>query len=761
MKGSPVVKLLRLELQDFLSYESETISLAGLDYVAVVGANGSGKSTIPLAIAWALFGTNRVRGDNDSVVRDEAESATVTLDIEDRSGQQWRIVRTRNWGASGIVRLFHADGQQGWVQFGDHRNATAEEQIAQLVGMDEDAFYSLVLMDQSSTAGGTRFTRADSKQRRAILLSLLPELAVWSELEESARVRLTGVRRERELVQHDTEQGALTVTELTERIASLKGQLSGEDRAQLHSQVAELDAELNRISERVGSLTSDRATIKAEMSAAEAAHQLRVERLHNTESDLRGELALREELTDDILRTTTHLEQLSGELQDQEILLGESLDDLAELEQEQGPLFEERERVAERERAAADTVRDVESKLAARVERIQGLQHQSEDSDRCWVCGTHLSPQQHAQILSDLLREQEEGHAQLATASGIHTTLRRKLDRLDERERELQRKLSGLRITSRDAERGVAECVTKSQELQHRVEALRAELAEVVSEGKLRERLEGVAEELEGVESTYKNEIVAVLKQRLSELEGSSESRELEHRLSELQRERGELQRELSEYSQREGALAEAERSRAGVVDSIKGAESRERELGEQEGRLSWLSTALSAKGVPSMLLDSVLTAIEDSQNSILAALPGTENMRVEFRQTRELKSREGKRDVLDIIVHTADGYERPIESFSFGERVRLTISNLFAMVQVFNERTGGLVNTLFLDEPLGPLDEESVPAFVEVLRAAMNTGIVSSIFVVTHDSRVIDALPQRMMISRSDGGGSRVDAVL
>jgi DNA repair exonuclease SbcCD ATPase subunit len=67
------------------------------------------------------------------------------------------------------------------------------------------------------------------------------------------------------------------------------------------------------------------------------------------------------------------------------------------------------------------------------------------------------------------------------------------------------------------------------------------------------------------------------------------------------------------------------------------------------------------------------------------------------------------------------------------------------------------MIETLFLDEPLGVLDTESVPAFVDVLRVIMSAGIVSSIFVIAHDDRVIEALPQRLMVSRTDTEGSKV----
>ena len=135
------------------------------------------------------------------------------------------------------------------------------------------------------------------------------------------------------------------------------------------------------------------------------------------------------------------------------------------------------------------------------------------------------------------------------------------------------------------------------------------------------------------------------------------------------------------------------------------------------------------------MLIDGVLSEIEAEQNNILANLPGGENMVVEFRTEKALKNG-SSRSSLDIVVHDGTGSERLFESFSSGERVRLTVSNMFAMAKVFGARHPGATGTIILDEPLGVLDIDVVPAFVDVLRSAINSGIADSVLVVTHDQQ-------------------------
>src|SRR5699024_9281594 len=180
-----------------MSFRHEvTINLDGLSFAVVTGENGAGKSSVILGLSWVIYGENRVGNDKDSIVNDHEEVATGVLDLEDSTGTMWRIRRTRNWRSSTELTVAHYDEEiEDWVTYGDHRISTAQDKIYEIVQMDEDAYHSLMVMKQSSMSTGTRFTAADSNQRRSILMGLLPELAIWSNLEASAGEMLYDVNR--------------------------------------------------------------------------------------------------------------------------------------------------------------------------------------------------------------------------------------------------------------------------------------------------------------------------------------------------------------------------------------------------------------------------------------------------------------------------------------------------------------------------------------------------------------------------------------
>src|SRR5690348_2828741 len=88
------MRLIRLQLSNFRQHVDSRIDFdSGL--TGIVGANGSGKSTILEAIAWAIYGNPAARGNRDSVRFNRAgprSAVRVELDFE-LGSHRYRIVR--------------------------------------------------------------------------------------------------------------------------------------------------------------------------------------------------------------------------------------------------------------------------------------------------------------------------------------------------------------------------------------------------------------------------------------------------------------------------------------------------------------------------------------------------------------------------------------------------------------------------------------------------------------------------------------------
>src|SRR5256886_7510956 len=100
------MQLLRLRLVNFRQHADTDLEF-GPGITGIIGPNGSGKTSILEAIAWALYGVQAVRGDKDSIRRLGAKGrAGVEVDLEFRLGaHEYRVKR----GLSTAV--LHQDGQ--------------------------------------------------------------------------------------------------------------------------------------------------------------------------------------------------------------------------------------------------------------------------------------------------------------------------------------------------------------------------------------------------------------------------------------------------------------------------------------------------------------------------------------------------------------------------------------------------------------------------------------------------------------------------
>lgn len=158
--------LKRITVEGFGSYGVEqTLTLGGRGAVALVGDNGSGKSTIASkALVWCLFGkaapermgtsTQTLKGK--AVVTDGKKLARVCVEIDDRaSGELWTIERTRDRkGGDKISVVSSATG------------ALTEDDIPHIVGCDYDVFTKTVVRGQGDVWA---FAEATDARKREIL----------------------------------------------------------------------------------------------------------------------------------------------------------------------------------------------------------------------------------------------------------------------------------------------------------------------------------------------------------------------------------------------------------------------------------------------------------------------------------------------------------------------------------------------------------------------------------------------------------------
>jgi exonuclease SbcC len=147
----------------------------------------------------------------------------------------------------------------------------------------------------------------------------------------------------------------------------------------------------------------------------------------------------------------------------------------------------------------------------------------------------------------------------------------------------------------------------------------------------------------------------------------------------------------------------------------------------KRQGLLDKLCIAFSRKGVPAAIIETVLPEIQEIANQYLTKM--SENtLEIHFQTTETLKNGETK-DTLEIEVFDGTTW-RPLETFSGGEKFRVSLSIRLALSRILANKSGVELQLLILDEPglaLDPSGRESLVSTIKSLSAFFSRIIIMS----------------------------------
>jgi exonuclease SbcC len=174
-------------------------------------------------------------------------------------------------------------------------------------------------------------------------------------------------------------------------------------------------------------------------------------------------------------------------------------------------------------------------------------------------------------------------------------------------------------------------------------------------------------------------------------------------------------------------------------------------ELTQRIQRLKLLEKACGRDGVQALLIEQALPDIEERANELLERLTGGD-MRVTFETQRQLKSRDGLAETLDIHIVDSAG-ERPYDNYSGGEQFRVNFAIRLALSQVLARRAGARLQTLVIDEGFGSQDPNGRQRLVEAINTIQDDFV--RILVITHIDELRDAFPTRVEVEKNAAGST------
>ncbi|MBI3261165.1 SMC family ATPase, partial [Candidatus Berkelbacteria bacterium] len=265
--------------------------------------------------------------------------------------------------------------------------------------------------------------------------------------------------------------------------------------------------------------------------------------------------------------------------------------------------------------------------------------------------------------------------------------------------------------------------------------------------------------------ASLEHQVVTQTKQ-LAEITASGRKLKLEQvKFDQAARMYNEEQTRLNELQSQKSALERALGGLQEQVNRIKEQETKSSELAKELTELqgetqSWqaLALAFSKKGIPAMIIEQSLPAIEQEANVILGRLSdGRLKVAFETQRAKKTPLRQGSAgqasdviETLDIIVSDELG-ERAYELFSGGEGFRINFAIRVAISKLLSMRVGAKLKFLVIDEGFGMLDmagQQDIIAAINAIREDF-----AKVIVVSHIDSIKDAFQTRIEVSKGAHG--------
>ncbi len=794
------MRLVGLRMVNFRQHADSALSF-GSGLTGIIGANGSGKTTVLEAIAWALYGNAAARGTRDSIrfVR-AAPRAAVRVELEfDLAGHRYRVVRGLtsaelylDGAAAPIANSITGVGELlqrrlGMTRaefFNTYFTGQKELNVMAAMGPSERAQFLSRVLGYERLRAAQNLARERRKlvvAEQAGLRAGMPDAdAVWRQLSE-AESRLAAARTLAEATERRRDESSARLARVApewaraqgerERLQEILGELrvaEGEEQALLRemdragrelADVAGARADLERLAQRLAPLPTLRETLARldELATAEG----RRAALRDSERALVEDLARLDERRARLATAADY---------ERETL---ALLEVRRTESEAAQADFERERTAwVRDQQEAQTKREALRAQFADVQNRRDELVKLGPESPCPTCTRPLGAS--FQTVLDALDEQ------LDVLLGDGKFYRRRVEELEgepESVTQLGERRRALGTEVQQLERRLAKCQAGVQELA----GIDREL------GQRRERLDAVRADLAGLPTGYDAARHAVVRDEVAVLAPLEQQRAradaLVSREAQTQavrdrvtaalaqvRERivalGERRRDVGideeQYAELRGAheRAEAEARAAelaavqahgearGAREALETAEAARRELAKVQARLD----ALQAE---KRLHDELDRAYSDLRTDLNFQLrPELSELASQFLDdlTDARYSAMELDDQYNVVVQE-DGVPKPV--ISGGEEDLANLVLRLAISQMIADRAGQSFSLLILDEVFGSLDETRRANVVELLRRLHDR--FEQVIVITHIEDVREGLDQVIRVRYDEARGASV----
>lgn len=512
------MRIVEVTLENIKSYEDRTTVRLQEGMTAILGENGSGKSTIQEAIGFTLF--DSLPFNNKEFIREGVNSGhvEVTIDLQKRQEtQRYRVMRSAGYSRYGVARYDSVNDE--WLdQDIDSKSELIEWLCARFDLEDRDELQSL--WESCIGVPQTRFLSdfAQRPQSRKNTFDELLNIDAYRDSWETLKNVPNQIEARQEQLQGEIQQLAGEVKVLPNKLSEYD-QVEGEIR-DLSDSIASMSSELEAVNEQRSELDA----FEEQIGELEQKVQETERAIGTKESALEaaeGELEAAEEAAQVCEKTRDDYEQYLAAKEQQEALEEQvaELDDLRSRRQKQ--------------QAEQQQLETKEATLQEQVEKYRQSQAELEE-------------------LGEKKNRYEGLKEKISELEINRQTIEQHRDKIEDTDAEARDALSGLRqtiATIEEIEREAAE-TTPAEDVRGRLGDKKAERAG------LETQKEDLLERLERLSDAEADAPCPTCGQQMDAEHREVTIEEREDRLEEVQRRQKELREEISALQE---ALTEAE----------------------------------------------------------------------------------------------------------------------------------------------------------------------------------------------------------
>lgn len=154
-------------------------------------------------------------------------------------------------------------------------------------------------------------------------------------------------------------------------------------------------------------------------------------------------------------------------------------------------------------------------------------------------------------------------------------------------------------------------------------------------------------------------------------------------------------------------------------------------------------------EGVQAVVIENVIGELEEYSNEILSKICN-EPTALKIRTQRQNENGSWA-ETFDIEV-TAGGRTDEFDTFSGGEKFRISFSLRLALSKILSKRMGGALKFLLLDEVSSSLDDKGLNMFINIVK---QLSADLKIMVITHDEKLKESFDDIFVVNKGPSGSS------